>query len=195
MLRQAYPNKFGLGGQHTTRPARPNEEDGVTYNFVTRDIFQQMIEDKQFLEYTDVQGNLYGTTYGAVQSIRENEAICVLVLDAKAVQGIKEGSDSSSFKARYMFVKPPDMEALEDRLVERGTEDELEIERRLEAAEAEIEFGTSSGYYEEIVTNEVLENCFADVVKICEEKWYGDHLRAGSGEDEEEEKSRDESKE
>lgn len=63
-LTEMYPNKFAFSISYTTRPIRGQEKDGVEYNFVTREVFEQMIKDDKFVEWAEVHTNYYGTAKG-----------------------------------------------------------------------------------------------------------------------------------
>jgi len=130
LLMKSYPSGFGFCVSHTTRAPRPGETDGVHYHFSTRDAMQQGIEDGKFVEYADVHGNLYGTSFDAVQAIRDAGRICVLDIDVQGCESVKK----SKLAPRYLFVKPPDMEALEDRLRDRATESEAGEARKARAS-------------------------------------------------------------
>jgi guanylate kinase len=87
---KSYPDAFGFSVSHTTRQPRPGEEDGVAYNFTTLDAFQQGIEDGKFVEYADVHGNLYGTSFDAVQAIREAGKVCILDIDVQGAENVRK---------------------------------------------------------------------------------------------------------
>ncbi|GMH54491.1 hypothetical protein TrRE_jg5498 [Triparma retinervis] len=127
LLMKAYPGKFGFSVSHTTRAPRPGEEEGREYYFTTRDQMQQGVEDGKFIEYADVHGNMYGTSFEAVQRVREGGKICVLDIDIQGCKNVKK----SKLNPRYCFIRPPSMEVLEDRLRDRGTETEQDVQRRL----------------------------------------------------------------
>ena len=103
---KSYPNSFGFSVSHTTRSPRPNEEDGVHYNFTTRDVMQQSIEDGKFVEYADVHGNLYGTSFDSVQAIREAGKVCILDIDVQ-VRPSEESAEASN--ASLKIVSSPSL--------------------------------------------------------------------------------------
>ena len=73
LLMKQYPDAFGFSVSHTSREARPGEENGVAYHFVSRDEMVQGAEDGRFVEYADVHGNMYGTSFTSVQTVRKEK--------------------------------------------------------------------------------------------------------------------------
>ena len=177
LLMKSYPGRFGFSVSHTTRAPRPGEEEGREYYFTSRDEMQQGVEDGKFIEYADVHGNMYGTSFAAVQRVREGGKVCILDIDVQGCKNVKK----SKLNPRYLFIRPPSMEALEDRLRDRGTEAEQDLQRRLGNAGVEIEYGEGEGNFDRVVTNEVLEDSFAEVKRVFEE-WYP-HLKEHSEEE------------
>lgn len=68
-LLQQYPNQFGFSVSHTTRGSRPGEVNGVHYHFVSKEEFEKLIGENQFIEHANVHGNYYGTSLGAVEDV------------------------------------------------------------------------------------------------------------------------------
>ena len=145
----------------TTRAPRPGETDGRDYRFVTPEEFQALILDDAFLEWADVYGNRYGTLAGPIEEARRDGRTVLLELD---VQG------SRSVKARVpdavlVFLAPSSIDDLRRRLRERGTEDEVEIERRLVEARRELE---ETDAFDHVVVNDVLDRAVEEVAGIIE---------------------------
>lgn len=136
---------------HTTREPRAGEQDGRDYYFVTVPVFEQMIEDGQFLEWARVHGNYYGT---ALAPIREQLARgCDVILDID-VQGADIIRRSGIMDFTDIFIAPPDMDELERRLRTRDTENEQAIRKRLANAADEM---AQSGNYEYLIVNDQVE--------------------------------------
>lgn len=93
-----FPSAFGFSVSHTTRSSRPGEVEGKNYHYVTRDTFTKMISENRFIEHAEFSGNMYGTSYEAVSRVKETGKICVLDLEVKGVQSIK----NSDMKAKFM---------------------------------------------------------------------------------------------
>jgi len=145
----------------TTRAARPGEVDGVSYYFVTRDRFMQMIRDDEFLEYCRYVGEYYGTPEAP---ILENVGSGRDVLLDVEVQGAKQIRDKLP-EAVAIFIVPPDMEELERRLRGRGTDSEEKLEARLKRARLELEM---QGFYDHIVVNDHVERVAEEILSIIE---------------------------
>ncbi len=119
---------------HTTRPRRPGEQDGVHYHFVDDAGFQDLVDRGVFLEYADVFGNRYGTSRDAVLERLELGADVVLEIDWQGARQVRSRIPG----CRSVFLLPPSLEALRNRLKARGQDDPVVIERRMKAAVAEI---------------------------------------------------------
>ncbi len=118
----------------TTRPRRPAERDGVDYQFVAPERFQQMIEQGELLEHARVYGNLYGVPRAQVRALLEQGEDVLIKVDIQGATTIKKLVP----QAVFIFVLPPSPEALFERLKQRRTESPAEMERRLKAADDEI---------------------------------------------------------
>ena len=166
-LMDKFPKSFGFSVSHTTRAPRPGEEDGVHYNFVEKAAMEEEISKGLFIEYAHVHTNIYGTSIAAVEKVKSQGKICILDIDIQGVQSVKK----SSLEAKYLFINPPSVEALEERLRGRGTETEEKIQVRLKNAIGELDFGKGEGNFDASVTNDDLERCFNEIVTIIN-GWY-----------------------
>ncbi|KAG4093572.1 guanylate kinase [Neocallimastix lanati (nom. inval.)] len=151
-----YPGKFGFSISHTTRKPREGEEDGVSYYFVTREEFLKLIDENAFIEHAEFSGNMYGTSLQAVRSVGESGKICVLDIDQQGVRSVKK----TDLNPLFVFIKPPSLEILEQRLRDRNTETEESLQKRLSAAKAELEYGETPGVHDIIIVNDDLEVAF-----------------------------------
>ena len=133
-IRDRYP-EIWLSVSATTRAPRPGEVDGVHYRFVSEEEFTSLVEDGQMLEWAVVHGrNKYGTPRGPVeQKVAEGRPV-LLEIDLAGARQVRETLP----EARFVFLAPPDWDTLVDRLVDRGTEDAEERERRLATARVEL---------------------------------------------------------
>ncbi|KAF4524553.1 hypothetical protein B566_EDAN002828 [Ephemera danica] len=156
-LMDDYADCFGFSVSHTTRAPRPGEVDGVHYHFVSRDQMTQAIERGDFLESACFSGNYYGTSKAAVARVAAQDRICVLDID---VQGVRQVRTVPELDPLLVFVKPPTLESLEQRLRARGTETEESLRKRLEAATHELEYGEAPGNFHLIVVNDELETSY-----------------------------------
>ena len=125
---------------HTTREPRIGEEDGVNYHFVDYDKFGQMITRKEFLEHAEVFDNRYGTSRSEVSGKRENGQDVILEIDWQGAAQVRALMPD----AISIFILPPSIQALEDRLVSRGQNTAESIQRRL--GEASLEMGSAVNF-------------------------------------------------
>lgn len=121
---------------HTTRPARPGEQHGVDYFFVTRDEFERMIQEEKFVEHAVVFGNHYGTSWQAIEAVRLSGDDVILDID---VQGAAQVKQRFGREAPSIFVLPPSFASLEQRLRGRSSDGDEVIRERLGRARQEIQ--------------------------------------------------------
>jgi len=148
-LVQLVPNLY-MSRSYTSRPARAGEQDGVDYNFISRDLFEGMVRENQFLEWADVFGNCYGT--GAVDTERFLAAgkDVVLVIDVQGARQVR----SRGIETIGIFVLPPSAAVLEQRLRGRSKDSEEQIGRRLDVARREVD---EFSQYEYLVVNDEVD--------------------------------------
>lgn len=158
-LMAEFPNlKFSVS--YTTRSPRPNEKNGVDYVFVDQDTFQRMIDAGEFAEWAEVHGNRYGTTRAAVAEALDGGRDVLFDIDW---QGGRQLNAQFAQDSVLIWVLPPSIEVLEQRLRRRATDDPEVIERRLRMAKAELQ---NYGIYHYVVVNEDLERAYDDVRAI-----------------------------
>jgi guanylate kinase len=144
---------------HTTRAQRPGEINGVNYHFIDRAEFTNMIDRGEFLELAEVFGNLYGTSQRWVEETLIAGRDVILEIDWQGAQQIRRlMPDSIS-----IFILPPSMKALQDRLQDRGQDDNVVIEKRMAQAHDEIAHYTEADY---LVVNDVFDKALADLTAI-----------------------------
>lgn len=136
---------------HTTRAPRGAEQDGVDYHFVEKSFFEAQIEQGFFLEWAQVHGNFYGTSFSAIQDKLEKGIDVILDIDVQGARQVKSSSFSHSVQ---IFIAPPSMEELERRLRSRGTEGEDAVLTRLANARTEMQ---ASADYPYLIINDTLE--------------------------------------
>lgn len=120
---------------YTTRPPRPGETDGVSYYFVDEPTFRAMIDRDEFFEWSTVYGELKGRTYETVNRAIASGKDTVIKID---VQGADKVRARIGDEGIYIYLLPPSLEALEQRLIERGTEDAESLRARHDLAVAEL---------------------------------------------------------
>jgi guanylate kinase len=148
-----------MSRSYTSRPARPGEEDGLDYNFITRDAFESMIARDAFLEWADVFGNYYGTGRHETESRLAAGEDLVLVIDVQGARQVRERMPETV----GIFMLPPSFEVLEQRLRKRSKDPEPEMLRRLETARREVDAVSS---YDYVVVNDLLERCVGELAGI-----------------------------
>ena len=148
-----------MSRSYTSRPARPGEEDGLDYNFITRDAFEAMIARDAFLEWADVFGNYYGTGRQETEARLAAGEDLVLVIDVQGARQVRERRPETV----AIFMLPPSFEVLEQRLRKRSKDPEPEMLRRLEAARREVDAVSS---YDYVVVNDLLERCVGELAGI-----------------------------
>lgn len=143
----------------TTRDIRENEIDGKDYYFITKDKFNNMIENGEVLEFAQYGKNFYGTPKAPVDKWLSEGKTVILKIEVQGAQQIKKIYPD----AVGIFVLPPSMTELENRLRSRGTENEEDILKRLEIAENEVKM---SNDYDYTVINDDLDSASNDVLAI-----------------------------
>jgi guanylate kinase len=138
-----------MSRSYTSRAAREGETDGVDYNFVSRPQFEKMIEAGEFLEWADVFGNLYGTRAADTERLVASGCDVVLVIDVQGARKVRQRGTP----ATTVFVMPPSLAVLEQRLRRRSKDSEPAIERRLAVARVEV---ASFAEYDFVVVNDEL---------------------------------------
>ncbi|MFQ5646881.1 MAG: guanylate kinase [bacterium] len=159
-------SKISYSVSYTTRDKRPGEQEGKEYHFVSRDQFQKQIEEKGFWEYAQVHGNLYGTS--RIASEKNCQAGYDLLMDLD-VQGARQ-LRKLDIDAHFIFILPPSMEILRERLVKRRDTTEGEIEARMEEAYHEMALCQE---YDYIIINRDLDKSvetFCNIVLACRAK-------------------------
>lgn len=143
----------------TTRAPRPGEVDGVDYHYITREAFQEMIREDALLEYAEYVGNYYGTPK---RPIYDHVAEGYTVFLDVEVQGYRQ-LRAKVPEALSVFIAPPSLEVLAQRLRSRGTETEEKIAGRLKTAEAEIALAPT---YDHVVVNDEVDRAAREILEI-----------------------------
>lgn len=148
----------------TTRPPREGESDGKDYFFVSQDDFRKAISNNEMLEYTTYCENFYGTIRAEVNKILNVGKDVIFKIEVDGAMQIKEKCPDSI----GIFILPPSMKVLADRLSKRGTETACSLEKRLKRATEELTFATQ---YDYIVVNNNINECAKNIHSIiCAEK-------------------------
>ena len=126
----------------TTRQPRKGEENGVNYFFISREEFLNSVKNNEFLEWAEFSGNYYGTKLNFTQKTLNSGTDLILEIDVQGAKQVKEKMP----EAVSIFIMPPSVEELEQRLRGRHTEDEQTIQKRLHEVSREIEAGKTFDY-------------------------------------------------
>jgi guanylate kinase len=143
----------------TTRAPRPGEVDGQNYRFLSKEEFIREREQGHYLEWAEVHGNFYGTSKPWIESQMQAGSDVMLEIDWQGAQQIRKLIPS----AQWIFIFPPSIEALEQRLRHRGQDDEATIQKRLAAAHVELLHAHEADY---IVVNDSFEQALVDLKNI-----------------------------
>ena len=137
---------------YTTRSPRDGEKDGIDYHFITKEAFQEMINKGEFLEWAEVHGNRYGTSFNETKKLLAGGLDIILDVDVQGARQIK-----LQISGVFIFVLPPSLEDCEKRIKNRGKDSYEAILNRLENARNEIK---EMFWYEYVIINENLEDAF-----------------------------------
>ena len=147
----------------TTRKPRKNEVDGIDYNFISRDDFQNKIDNSQFLEYAEVFDNLYGSLIKDVEKITKSKKDVLFDIDWQGTQQLYQSKPSNLVS---IFILPPSKDEIENRLRQRkddSGDDESTINKRMSKFKDEISHWIE---YDYVVINNNLETCVDEILSI-----------------------------
>ena len=157
-LMQRVP-RLELSVSATTRPPRPGERAGVEYHFLTPARFEELLAEGRFVEHADYAGRRYGTLRSELEDRTHAGTPVVLEIEVQGARQIRTAMPA----AVQVFIAPPSLEVLRERLRGRGTDEEEEVERRLAVAEQEL--GAQSEF-EHVVINDDLERALDELAAI-----------------------------
>ncbi len=172
-LMKALLNKYDyqLSISATTRAPREGEVNGREYFFLTRDAFESMIENNQLIEWAEYVGNYYGTPKAYVEEQLELGKDVILEIEIQGALKVKELFPD----ALLLFITPPSIMELKNRLIGRGTESLEVINQRLYRAYEEASY---MSHYEYLVINDVLEECVERTHQLIQQQ----HLKVEKNE-------------
>jgi guanylate kinase len=146
----------------TTRPMRPGEVEGRDYYFVDRTRFDQLVEEDSFFEWAEVFGHCYGTPKAHIRDELKRGEDFLFDIDWQGTQQLYQRAQGDVVR---VFLLPPSIAELEQRLRGRGTDSDAVIEARMDRARAEISHWDA---YDYVVINDEVESCFAKVKMILQ---------------------------
>lgn len=156
-------NNLRLSISATTRKPRPNEQDGVNYYFKTKSEFEELVKQNQFLEHAKIYDNYYGTPKKHVENLLNQGLDVLFDIDWQGARSIKQ----NAINAVSIFILPPNLEVLEQRLRNRAADNEEAIQLRMVSAQAEI---SHSNEYDHIITNDDFNDTLQQIHAIILEK-------------------------
>ena len=160
-LLAAMPNQLSFSISAATRKIRGGEQNGVDYFFISEEEFKNKIDNNQFVEWEMVYpGSYYGTTVDELQRIWSENKTPILDID---VQGALHVKEIYGDKAMAIFIKPPSLAILQERLENRGTDNAEQINTRLAKAAEEISFSEN---FDHIVLNDDLDKASEEVKQL-----------------------------
>lgn len=146
----------------TTRAPRPGEREGRDYRFLSPADFEALRAAGELLEWAAYNGHEYGTPKSQVLEAVRRGRVALLEIEVQGAAKLR----AAGVEGLYLFLEPPSLEVLEQRLRARGTESEAEVARRLAIARAEWEQARRAGIYDHFVLNRELERAIAEVRRI-----------------------------
>lgn len=160
-IREQHP-ALGLTVSATTREPRPGEVDGESYYFLSDDEFARRVDADEFVEWAEVHGHRYGTLVSEVTSNLDAGRSLILEIDVQGAFQVKKRFPD----AILIFIMPPSLEVLAERLSARGTETEESLSLRLANAKAEIELAPR---YDDVVINDDLDDATAELLQVIQQ--------------------------
>ncbi|MDA0671451.1 MAG: guanylate kinase [Bacteroidetes bacterium] len=153
--------KFSVSA--TTRDPRPGEIDGEHYHFMSEAQFDEALEEDKFLEWEQVfSGTRYGTLRDSVDELLQKGYFILFDVDVKGARSLKSAFEDD---ALVLYLRPPSMEILKERLVDRGTESSQDIEERLQRAQKEMQ---EALMFDATILNDDLEEAYREVRDFVE---------------------------
>ncbi len=159
-IRDRYP-RLGLTVSATTREPREGEIDGKSYYFLTDEEFCRRVEAGEFVEWAHVHGHCYGTLVSEVTSKLDSGSSLVLEIDVQGAFQVKERFPD----AVLVFIMPPSLAVLKQRLSDRGTETDESLTLRMANAEREMALANR---YDDVVVNDDLERATGELLGVIE---------------------------
>ena len=170
-LRERLP-ELELSVSATTRAPRPGERDGVDYHFLSRERFDELVAADQFVEHADYAGRRYGTLRSELEGRVERGVPVVLEIEVQGARQVRAAMP----QAVQVFISPPSLEVLRERLLGRGTDDPQEVQRRLAVAEQEL---AAQPEFAHVVVNDDLQRATGELYAIVVDNLPGSAPHGG----------------
>ena len=144
----------------TTRNIRNGEQDGVDYIFLSKNEFLRKVNNNEFVEFSEVYGNNYGVLLKSIKDSMENHIASILTINWEGYLKIKEAIKKNVIG---IFINPPSLKELENRIRGRGSDDEETIKKRLDAAQLDMSFAKK---YDFVIENHEIQRTSDDIFEI-----------------------------
>ena len=151
---------IGWSISYTTRQKRKNEQNGVDYHFISTKEFEDRILKDEFAEWENVHGNYYGTSKFVLKKAINNNETLLFELDVKGAMSIKANNPDNTYS---IFILPPSIEVLRERLIKRGTDTMKRIEIRLKRFEEELGY---KDRFDFVIINNNLELAIKELINV-----------------------------
>lgn len=160
-LLDALKRELSFSVSATTRKIRGNEQEGIDYHYTNEEVFKKLIENNSFIEWEMVYPGLYyGTTVQEMNRIWGEGKVPVLDIDVKGALNVKKQFGE---KVLTIFIEPPSIDVLKERLQKRGTDTEENILTRINKATEEMQY---RGKFDQVVLNDDIEKASAEVIAL-----------------------------
>lgn len=159
---------MGVAVSHTTRAMRPEEVDGVNYHFTDTETFNQLADRGGFIEWANVFGNLYGTSIEAANRVLDEGKNLILEIDWQGAAQVREKFPET----QSIFIFPPSLKALRERLEGRGQDDADIVQKRMDAAFEELSHWSEFDF---LIINDQFDDALIELTSVV--KGQGDSLR------------------
>lgn len=144
----------------TTRDKRPNEIEGIHYYFISKENFEEKVKNNEFAEYEEIFNNYYGTLKSEIQNHIDNDNCVLFDVDVKGAISLQNSYKDSAY---LIFITPPSINELKNRLISRGTESEEQIEKRMQRTEQELQYQKNFDY---VLINDKLDVAIEEIEKV-----------------------------
>jgi len=166
-LVELFPQYFAYPLKHTSRVPRQGEENGIHYHFVQKSDIESAIDRGEFVEYNNFQNSIFGTSVHSIDDVRRDGKICVLDMDYKTIQLVKD----SMLVVKFVFLTPPSIEDLSIRLKELNQETTTKISGRIQIAAGELEAVRNDAHIDKVVINDNIDQCVNRIIYSLD-GWY-----------------------
>ena len=161
-------DNLSVSVSHTTRKARKGEIDGENYHFISKETFEKMINNKEFVEYAEVFGNMYGTTKKNIKEKLDSNIDIILEIDWQGARQVRQNISN----VVSIFILPPSKKALLERLTTRGQDNQITISKRMQNSEREMSHFNEFGY---LIINDQFDSALNNLKAIIND--FGNNIK------------------